>query len=670
LQQVVESDDWDFDAAVAQQERDCDEEMPEMMPEEMYENEEMPEEMYENENKEMPEEMPEEMYENENETENEEMPQEMYEEVASGSGLRPEDRVVCCLCLDADGQVDVARWPLICCTTTASPKWVHRACMRQFAATPVVTAGDPPRERRRYADEICCPVCRNTLPHETDHMTELELIIAAQIVPAPPARPPRRPRAALVDAVVPAFGFDDVPAVDAAIAPVLVQAGMLSVIGLNTPAVATGPSQQQGSLDVLIAAFSGGTCFGRSARRSKYLLICYLNLAASPADVYARLHAQLPSLGRMSVLQRGHTTAVFVIRSSASLIPAGSFDIDGTPPRFEGRLPHGPSRNHAVLKEIVTNWCGYGEFFYNDFVIINNEAADSRPTFDQVQSIMLSLTEAQQARLVGDARITPSAERSPLQRAIVALGEARLRPGALPVNCVWTVQIATRERLLRICQFTGLAAITLTRWCEHTDATITLPFLTYIMDAAHYRRHSLLLLSPPGFGKSPLARSVCFMWAIALAIADGRPAHSARFIECNTIDILRQMTSDCNAHTPILFDEVGLGDATQFQHMSVNTAKLLLSVDVRTTLRARNNDVTLAAGQPRVFTSNESSLLDFVGMGMTDTSPHFKAMRKRIFVGTLTAATVNAATARRPEGSLMSAVDTTGALAGMDALLV
>ena len=322
-----------------------------------------------------------------------------------------------------------------------------------------------------------------------------------------------------------------------------------------------------------------------------------------------------------------------------------------------------------TLRQLFVNWCGYGEHFHGDFVVVDNSAVDSRPTFDQVQSLVRVMTETQRASLLGTALMTPRLQRTSLQAALVSLGEQRLRPLTAPCNCIWTSETAAREGLLCLDQFTGLANITLNRWCEHTDSTVSMPFMQYIMDSTYCRRYSLVLLGPPGSGKSPLARSVCLMWAIALAQSDGRLAHSARFIECNTIDILRRMADDCNSFTPILFDEVSLCDATQFQHMSVNMAKLLLTVDVQATLRARNNDVTIAAGQPRIFTSNSESFLDFVGQGMTETSDHFKAMRKRCFVGQLTSAVVSPAVARRCTDSAPQPIDMAASVADMNAML-
>ena len=51
-----------------------------------------------------------------------------------------------------------------------------------------------------------------------------------------------------------------------------------------------GGAAPQGSLDVLMSEFSGGTCVGRDARRCKYVLICYLNLFGDIEDVYAHFH--------------------------------------------------------------------------------------------------------------------------------------------------------------------------------------------------------------------------------------------------------------------------------------------------------------------------------------------------------------------------------------------
>jgi hypothetical protein len=443
---------------------------------------------------------------------------------------------------------------------------------------------------------------------------------------------------------------------------------LVSALALSVPSYTRGGAAPTGSLDVLMAEFSGGSCIGRDARRSKHFMFCYLNLPGDIEDVYAHFKSQPAFVGHVCVLRRGPTTAVLVLRSTMVGIVAESLVVGGVAPSFEGRLPS-VVRNQARVRSVLINWCGYGEVFYGDFVVINNMACESRPTFDQVQSVLHALTETQRASLFGNAHLTPSRERSGLQAALVALGERRLRPVAVPMNCVWTAEQAARECLLRLDQFTGLADITLSRWCELTDTTIHLPFLTYVRDSAFFRKYSLVLLSPPGMGKSPLARSVCLLWAAALALTDGRPGHTARFLECNTLDILRTMPSDCNEHTPVLFDEVSFCDATQFQHMSINMAKVLLSAEVKATLHGRNNDIALAAGQPRIFTSNSEDLLEFVGMGMTENNAHFKAMRKRCFVGHLTSATVSPSVSRRDHVTTSSPIDTTAGEAAANFIL-
>ncbi len=86
-------------------------------------------------------------------------------------------------------------------------------------------------------------------------------------------------------------------------------------------------------------------------------------------------------------------------------------------------------------------------------------------------------------------------------------------------------------------------------------------------------------------------------------------------------------------------------------------------------LHGRNNDIALAAGQPRIFSSNSESFLEFVGQGMTETNPHFEAMRKRCFVGQLTSAVVSPAVARRGADSAPPPIDMASSIASMNALL-
>ena len=93
----------------------------------------------------------------------------------------------------------------------------------------------------------------------------------AAIVPASARRVHRRANPVL-DVAVPAvgFGFDEIPAVDEAIVPILWDAGLVSALALSVPSYTRGGAAPTGSLDVLMAEFSGGSCIGRDARRSKH----------------------------------------------------------------------------------------------------------------------------------------------------------------------------------------------------------------------------------------------------------------------------------------------------------------------------------------------------------------------------------------------------------------
>jgi hypothetical protein len=126
----------------------------------------------------------------------------------------------------------------------------------------------------------------------------------AAIVPAAARRAHRRVAPDLdpdEEVVVPAvgFGFDEIPAVDEAIVPILWDAGLVSALALSVPACTRGGAAPTGSLDVLMAEFSGGSCIGRDARRSKHFLFCYLHLFGEIEDVYAHFKSQPAFVGHV-----------------------------------------------------------------------------------------------------------------------------------------------------------------------------------------------------------------------------------------------------------------------------------------------------------------------------------------------------------------------------------
>ena len=157
----------------------------------------------------------------------------------------------------------------------------------------------------------------------------------------------------------PEFGFDEVAEIDAVTAPVIIEAGLTSAIALVTPRSIAGSDAPMADLDLLMNEFSGGGVVGRDARYAKYIMVCYIDAAQTYSSEAMYQHFKgTPSLtGYVSVMRRGTTTAVMVVRSSSATVLAARLNICVLAPRFDGRLPPTSGSRRPLLKQILDHWC-------------------------------------------------------------------------------------------------------------------------------------------------------------------------------------------------------------------------------------------------------------------------------------------------------------------------
>ena len=127
---------------------------------------------------------------------------------------------------------------------------------------------------------------------------------------------------------------------------------------------------------------------------------------------------------------------------------------------------------------------------------------------------------------------------------------------------------------------------------------------------------ALMFHGPPGTGKSPLAKGI----AKLTAIAHGKPW----FVMTNTIDSLRVCTEAqlFQHRVPCIIDEWVAGVASQDPLATkINFVKVVCDVANTTTLRARYTDIRLPSHTPRIITTQDSReqwMLNLRQMGSED----------------------------------------------------
>ena len=156
----------------------------------------------------------------------------------------------------------------------------------------------------------------------------------------------------------------------------------------------------------------------------------------------------------------------------------------------------------------------------------------------------------------------------------------------------------------------GTSTTTLGEW-------ITKPIL--------HQNVALIIRGPTRCGKSELSKVIAMMLAIKYQ-SDGM----AHFVFISTIE-----PKDCKDYlepgVPVVIDDVDPSDSAQLVHSSIGVWKALLQSSNPVSTRARNADISWARRQPKIITSNATSLDAWIGkIGLSADRSHVEALEMRL----------------------------------------
>jgi hypothetical protein len=114
-----------------------------------------------------------------------------------------------------------------------------------------------------------------------------------------------------------------------------------------------------------------------------------------------------------------------------------------------------------------------------------------------------------------------------------------------------------------------------------------------------------------GFGKSTLALCLARDYAVMYNRTFDLPKSDALVVFSQTLDSLRGIRF--KKGMILVLDEFSPSDADQIQYLSEQGLKTLMDPRMPASLRARNNNVELPPGVPRLFTSNCETPAEWCG---------------------------------------------------------
>jgi len=137
---------------------------------------------------------------------------------------------------------------------------------------------------------------------------------------------------------------------------------------------------------------------------------------------------------------------------------------------------------------------------------------------------------------------------------------------------------------------------------------------------------ALLMRGCTRSGKTELSKLLAMLLAIKY-----QSHGNAHFMFLTTIESAKECKEFMAPGVPIIFDDIDPSDTAQLVHTSVGMWKALLQGANPFTTRARNQDINWCSRQPKIITSNATTVDAWLGkMGITQDRSHVEAIEMRL----------------------------------------
>ena len=239
--------------------------------------------------------------------------------------------------------------------------------------------------------------------------------------------------------------------------------------------------------------------------------------------------------------------------------------------------------------------CGYTSYRNFDFQKIDTHSLESvEAEFDQ-------LTYAQIDNEIIRSKALAKHERSARDSIIISVGEKLLARRREDEKSVCSKKLCS-EVHYELNTFVGLDDVQVLV-CDPVTCTHAVYPFTDFWKLGLFSDTCLIMCGGSSLGKSQLGKTMCQILAMKLQ----RDKPDPYYIVAGTVDSLRSAVKDgfLKSEVPIIFDDLTPGEPQGSRPpMELSNVIKFLEMDETTSVHARNNDILLPKGIPKIVTTN------------------------------------------------------------------
>lgn len=336
-----------------------------------------------------------------------------------------------------------------------------------------------------------------------------------------------------------------------------------------------------------------------ATRRLSSIVFSYQGLLNIDA-VFARASQLLHDYGAgWFIGHSGERTVMYIFKTNLRMLPGNISFNDIAPKCYKIKKGRGSPQNVIAIQKTLT--------VCKTNIALRSPCEDGQSySFEQLDRATAKLNDQDFLKMKGEINLIPNSKKDDFHWAFLKsfgslreLRSLRNRQGNLCFQAQYPpIPVVPLDQLAELEQ-TGTVL-------DEKSQNMVTHSLRSLFESGLAMRYAIMIGGgniTTGFGKSQFCHRLAIELALAITAAYKLPSSDAKVIVCTTLDVLRTCMP-LSLGTVLIFDDFHLFDKEQIIHISEHGLKQLFNPRAVATMRARNDDITIPLGIPRLFTAN------------------------------------------------------------------